>query len=312
MNEDQLIQTFFQSAKIDPSVILGIGDDAAIMQVPDGFELVISTDILLEGRHFPENYPPEDIASRAVGVCVSDLAAMGAIPKWVTLSLSLPEVQQSWLEDFSGSLRHHLQKYTLSLVGGDTVKGPLAITLTVLGVVETGQALRRDSVQLEDDIYVSGCLGGSAFALFKMLANDLDDEGLKQLFAAPSARVILGRSLLRLAHSCMDVSDGILLDLSRLLARSGVGAQVYLEKFPLHPAINDLALETQIKFATSGDDYELLFTAPFNRRNEIAALAKELELPLTRIGKVTEQPVLQTLSKGRRFDIKKFGYHHFS
>jgi len=289
MNEDQLIQTFFKTDSLDPSVVLGIGDDAAVLEVPEGFQLVISTDTLIEGRHFPRGYPAAAVASRAVGVCISDLAAMGAIPKWVTMSLVLPQVESSWLETFSHSLHDSLRNYSVSLVGGDTVKGDLSLSLSVMGVVETGYALRRDSAQVGDDIYVSGSLGGSAFALYRLLAKENGNDSVMQQFSAPQARVILGRSLLRIASACMDVSDGILLDLSRLLDMSQLGAEVYLEQFPLHPAINNLALDTQIQFATSGDDYELLFTA----------------------GKLVSGSDLVTLSNGRVFDIEKHGYQHF-
>jgi len=312
MNEDQLIYTFFQNAQTDDSVFLGIGDDAAVMDVPQGYQLVISTDTLVSGRHFPKDYSPDQIASRAVGVCVSDLAAMGAIPKWVTLSLSLPEVQQSWLQSFSASLHQSLQQYFISLIGGDTVKGELSLSLSVLGIVEVGSALRRDAAVVDDDIYVSGSLGGSAFALFKLLANDDDQQSVFSLFSRPSARVQLGRRLVGVANGCMDISDGILLDLSRLLKMSAVGADIYLDKVPLHPAIDSLPLETQIKLATSGDDYELLFTARPAQRAQIEKISKELSLPLSCIGKITDTRKIMTYSNGRLFDVEKYGgYQHF-
>jgi len=169
MSEDQLIKHYFQTPMSHSAegVTLGIGDDCAILDVPVGHQLLSSVDSLLEGVHFPINYHPKDLASRAVAVCVSDLAAMGAQARWISLALSLPRQDKQWLQEFSNSFHQACEFYDISLIGGDTVKGPLSISLTVMGIVETGKALRRDTAKVGDYLFVSGSLGASAYALSK-------------------------------------------------------------------------------------------------------------------------------------------------
>lgn len=315
MTEDELIKEYFFSLSESADVSLGIGDDAAILNVPANHQLVTSVDTLLEGVHFPESFPPyflpQDVASRAVAVCVSDLAAMGATPKWLTLALSLPEVNREWLHAFSQSLHTHCAAYGLHLVGGDTVKGGLALTLNVMGIVATGQALRRDTAQVDDLVYVSGSLGGAAFALSKLLAKSDIKPELLACFTQPQARIELGQALIPVASSCMDVSDGILLDAARLATASGLGIQIDLDKLPLNPELQALAFEAAVKFATGGDDYELLFTVPPQNADKLASLEKRLGIPLTHIGRMTEKLGLDSRYKDKTYVPESRGYQHF-
>ncbi|MBT8141311.1 MAG: thiamine-phosphate kinase [Gammaproteobacteria bacterium] len=311
MTEDELIQTFFTSDVTDPYVILGVGDDAAILQVPDAHQLITSVDTLLEGVHFPSNFDPELLASRCLGVTLSDLAAMGATPKWITLSLSLPEVDTAWLQIFSRALKRECQAYAVQLVGGDTVKGPLALSLTVMGIVASGQALRRDQANVGDQLYVSGCLGGAMFAL-ECLQNNLDcNQELLQHYTAPQARVLLGQKLLGHANSCMDISDGLLLDASRLARTSKVGIQIAMEKLPLHPALAALDLDKRLKLACAGDDYELLFSAPDTEAEFLKGLSQRLGLPISCIGEITAGEGVTTTLYDQPYQQSDTGYQHF-
>ena len=316
MNEDQLIQTFFQRKNQDNSVDLGIGDDAAVLSVLEGYSLVTSIDTLLEGRHFPKNYSPIAIAQRSVAVSVSDLAAMGAIPKWLTISISLPDFEADWLGQFSEALHESLSHYQMSLVGGDTIKGPLSITLNVMGIVEQGKALQRNTAQIGDDIYITGTVGGAANALYQMLAGELIDDDLRKCFDKPQARVGIGRDLIDVAHACMDISDGVLLDLKRLLTASRMGAKIELTHIPLHPSLQVYKHDLQMNLMCGGDDYELLFTAAKDQRAIVESLSQQYALPIKRVGEVTAEKELQCFVKGKvvlpeQLGLKNLGYQHF-
>ena len=311
MTEDEIIQRYFVTPVTRDDVYLGIGDDAAILTVAPGHQLVMSVDTLLEGVHFPIEFSPQDLASRAVAVCVSDLAAMGAMPQWLTLGLTLPDIDENWLQKFSQALHQHCTNYGMQLVGGDTVKGTLALTLNVMGVVETGQALRRDKAKTGDLVYVSGSLGGASYALSKCLDNTEMDTALWTCFSCPQARTDLGRSLIGLANSCMDISDGILLDASRLAKASGLGISVNLEQLPLHSSLKDLSFEHALKFATGGDDYELLFTTAPENIDKLNEISENLDLSLSCIGEVTFGTGLECRYQNRAYDVQVKGYQHF-
>lgn len=312
MTEDQLIKEFFVPASVHADVVLGIGDDGAILDVPSGHQLVTSVDTLLEDVHFPSNFSPKDLASRAVAVCVSDLAAMGAQPKWLTLAISLPAIDKLWLQEFSQSLHKHCSKYGMQLVGGDTVKGNLALSINVMGVVKSGQALRRDTAQAGDLVYVSGSLGGASLALQKLLAKTEIDADLLSRFTNPQARVILGRGLVEIANSCMDVSDGVLLDAARLAKASHIGIEIELEKLPLHPELHNYEFSEALKFATGGDDYELLFTIAPDNFDKLSTLSRQLNITITQIGKVSSISGLHTFYNSDPFVVERTGYQHFS
>lgn len=311
MNEDELIQNFFASSVHQEGVVVGIGDDAAVLELPPGHQLVSSVDTLLEGVHFPVNFSAEDLARRAVAVCVSDLAAMGAQAKWMTMALSLPSADTHWLLLFSNALHQECEKYSMQLVGGDTVKGKLAVTINVLGVVKNGQALRRDTAQLDDIVYVSGSLGGAALALSQILKKTDLESDLLNCFTQPTARIELGRSLIGIANSCMDVSDGVLLDTARLAKASNLGVQIDLDKLPLNPGLHKMSFDESMEFASFGDDYELLFTVASHKIDGLNSIAENLNLALTPIGRIIRKPGLVTLYQGDVRELKSSGYQHF-
>ncbi len=313
MSEDQLIRNYFVPPHSHPmrDVSLGIGDDCAILDIPDNHQLLTSVDTLLESVHFPKNFNPKHLAARAVAVCVSDLAAMGAQARWLTLALSIPENNSQWLADFSQSLHEACAYYEISLVGGDTVKGELSISLTVMGIVETGKALRRDTAQAGDLLYVSGNLGGSAFALSKILQKQEVSTEVLSAYIRPQARLSLGQALIGIANACMDISDGIIIDAERLAKASGLSVDIQLEKLPLHAALASMPQEQAINFATQGDDYELLFSANVAKCDKLVKLATNLDLSLTCIGSLSSDSQHSYTLNNQIYSTKSKGYSHF-
>ncbi|MDF2447172.1 MAG: thiamine-phosphate kinase [Moraxellaceae bacterium] len=312
--EFELIDEFFRRPGADASVRLGIGDDAALVAVPPGHELVVTTDTLVAGRHFPEAAAAYDIGWKALAVNLSDLAAMGAEARWVTLALTLPESDAEFLGEFARGFFALAGREQVSLIGGDTTRGPLTITVTALGIVPQGAALRRRGAAAGDDIYVSGCPGDAGLGLRLELEQWVDElpaaarELALQRLHRPEPRLALGRALRGVASACLDVSDGLAQDLGHLLRASGVGADLELGSFPrslalaaIDPAFADiLAL-------TSGDDYELLFTAPVTARDKIAGLP----LRCTPIGSITAGHGLRLLRGGAPVELPVAGFTHF-
>ena len=313
MSEDQLIKNYFvtPSQKNAEGVVLGIGDDCAILDVPEGYQLVTSVDTLLEDVHFPINFKPEHLAARAVAVCVSDLAAMGAQARWMTLALSIPENNAKWLSAFSQSLHAACKDYAISLVGGDTVKGRLSISITVMGIVKDGKALRRDTAQSGDLLYVSGSLGASAFALSKILQSQDIASEVSNFYTHPIARLELGQSLVGIANSCMDISDGILIDVERLASSSKLSVDIQMEKLPLHPSLQTMPIEQALNFATQGDDYELLFSVNVSKRTALKELSLELDLNLSCIGHLSSGSSHQYTLNNKTYTTEAKGYSHF-
>jgi len=313
MSEDQLIKNYFQSANVKNAagVVLGIGDDCAILEVPVGFQLVTSVDTLLESVHFPKQFNPRDLAMRAVAVCISDLAAMGAQTRWMTLALSLPENNPAWLTEFSQSLHAVCEHYSISLVGGDTVKGSLSVSLTVMGLVESGKALRRDTANAGDLLFVSGSLGASAYALSKILQGQDVPSDILSAYIQPQARVDLGQGLVGLASACMDISDGVLIDVERLAKASGLSVDIHMDKLPLHRCLQTMTIEQALNFATQGDDYELLFSANVSKREALKELAKSLDLNLSCIGHLTKNTQHKYTLNNAVYSTESKGYTHF-
>jgi len=313
MSEDQLINNYFASFNSNKAegVSLGIGDDCAILDVPVGFQLVTSVDTLLEDVHFPKHFNAKDLAARAVAVCISDLAAMGAEPRWATLALSLPKNDANWLSDFSQSLHAACNQYAISLVGGDTVKGKLSISLTVMGIVKSGMALRRDKAQEDDILVVSGTLGASAFALSKMLQGQEVPEKVLCAYTKPQARIALGQKLIGLANSCMDISDGVLIDAERLANASGLKAIIQLEKLPIHESLQNIPIVQAINFLTQGDDYELLFSVSEAKLKQLKVLESHLSLKLSCIGRLRKAGQHQFTLNNKAFTTESKGYSHF-
>lgn len=283
VGEFELIARYFRSVgAIRQDVLLGVGDDAALLAMPAGQALVACVDTLVAGRHFPEDFPAEDIGWRALAVNLSDLAAMGATPAWVTLALTLPEASDEWLEGFAAGFAALARAHGVALVGGDTTRGPLTVTVQALGWVPPAEALRRDGARPGDLVYVTGWPGDAAAGL-QLMQGQLTGQGalraaLIQKFRRPEPRVALGLRLRGVASACIDVSDGLGQDLGRLAQASAVGATIRASELPLSQALFALAGDERARqlALAGGDDYELLFTVPPARR---AALAEALQAP---------------------------------
>lgn len=316
LGEFELIQRYFAQvaeASSDASVVLGVGDDCAILTPPASQQLVVSIDTLVEGTHFLPDTPADLLASRLLGAALSDLAAMGAQPAWLTLALSLPTANAEWLKRFSDRLAELCLEFKIALVGGDTTRGPLTLTAQVHGFVPEGAALVRSGAQVDDLICVSGTLGDSRAGLEAQLKG-LEQPGfapyLSERFFAPSPRIALGLSLREFAHSCIDISDGLLSDLAHILkASGGLGARLQLEALPLSDAILKSYGQDQARqwALTGGEDFELCFTIPADK---LAVLA-HLPAPIAVIGKVTQAPDICLFDRGIPCEISGSGYDHF-
>ena len=314
MSEFELIDRIRARAPHRDDVILGIGDDAAVLQVPPGKLLVVATDTLNAGVHFPIDTAPADIGWKSLAVNLSDLAAMGAQPAWCTLSLSLPHSDMAWLDAFLDGFLALAAQHDVALVGGDTTRGPLSIGVTMHGWVEPGRVLRRDAAQVGDDIWVSGTLGDAAGALVQRRSGACVDPALRARLDRPTPRVATGLALAGVAHSAIDVSDGLLADLGHVCRASAVAAEVELDALPATPMLKaafdaDQRLRLQ---ASGGDDYELCFTAPPSARAAIATIATSTITPLTRIGRIVAgEGVRALVADGAFWQSPRVGYEHF-
>jgi len=321
MNEFALIDRHFRRPSRDPAVRLSVGDDAAIVAPRPGCELALSVDMLVEGRHFLPDADPAALGHKTLAVNLSDMAAMGATPRWALLAGALPDDDDAWLAAFAGGLFALAARYSVTLVGGDTTRGPRNLCLTIAGELPAGTAITRAGARVGDDIHVSGRLGDAALALAALQRRTgLDAEALAALqrrLDTPEPRVALGERLRGVASAAIDVSDGLTGDLAHVLAASGVGADVELERIPRAPALaqklaggeRDLALACLL---AGGDDYELCFTAPPSARARLAAIAVELSLPVTRIGAITAEPGLRIRDEaGRALAALPQAFDHF-
>lgn len=324
-SEFQLIQSFFSqpqvetpSCEIQDDLVLGIGDDCAIVAPQTNKHMAFSIDTLIAGVHFPVNTSADAIAHKALAVNLSDLAAMGAEPSWFTLSLCLPDFDEKWLKCFSQSLFSLASEHNVQLIGGDTTRGSLSITIQVCGYLEPGQALKRSGAQVGDMIAVTGALGAAAIGLDIALEKNnhlyscLSEKEKQQALQAlnyPTARIKEGLSLLGLAHSALDLSDGLLSDLGHILKASHVGAELELEKLPLARSLACLEKNSAWEKAlTGGDDYELCFTLPQKHWSQVKEKLPQCEA----IGVITEQKGLRLLTAERQlFKIQSGGYDHF-
>ncbi len=318
MDEFELIERYF--AKIGPAradVVLGVGDDAALLTVPAGHELVACTDTLVDGRHFPSGAHADDIGWRALAVNLSDLAAMGATPAWATLALSMPTVDEDWLEGFAAGFAALATLHQVALVGGDTTRGPLTITVQALGYAPAGSALRRSGARPGDLIYVTGWPGDAAAGL-ALLQGRLAGQGanraaLEGKFRRPDPRVAFGQRLRGVASACIDVSDGLAADLGRLAAASGVAATVRAAELPLSQALYALAGETGAReFALAGgDDYELVFTVAPAARAALAAVTASAGSPACHcIGEIVTGRGVRVLGERGELPVPR-GWDHF-
>ncbi|AIR87194.1 thiamine-phosphate kinase [Pantoea sp. JGM49] len=319
--EFELIARYFNrvtSSRRD--VEKGIGDDCALLNVPEKQTLAISTDTLVAGVHFLRDIHPADLGYKALAVNLSDLAAMGADPAWLTLAITLPEVNESWLAAFSDSLFELLDYYDMQLIGGDTTRGPLSLTLGIHGLVPTGRALKRSGAKPGDWIFVTGTLGDSAAGLSLLQhRHRLNDPAVHEVLIKrhlrPMPRVLQGQALRNLATSAIDISDGLIADLGHILTASRVGARLNLEALPLSAALRDhFEPEQVLTWALSGgEDYELCFTVPEVNRGALDVALGHLGVPYTCIGQIAPEADGLTLlenGKPRRFNHK--GFDHFN
>lgn len=316
-SEFDLIQYYFTRAT--PHAALGVGDDAALLDIGAGMELAISTDMLVSGTHFFPDADPFMLGHKTLAVNLSDLAAMGARPRWALLAVALPQADEAWLQRFSEGFFAVAQRYAVELVGGDTTRGPLSLSVTILGEVPQGAALRRSGAQSGDDIWVSGQLGDAALALAQLKGEiqlpEADFSAGTQRLYQPEARVELGLALRGVATSAIDISDGLLADLGHILQCSKAGAAIQLETLPLSPAIRERLGQPLGRHCAlaGGDDYELCFTAPPAQRSTVEKIADTLGLPLTRIGLVeTGSACVVRDSNGNVIQTGESGFDHFA
>ncbi len=294
-------------------VVLGIGDDAALLAPPPGRQLVVTADTLNDGVHFPRGTSPADVGWKALAVNLSDLASMGAEPAWCTLSLSLPQSDPAWIEGFLDGFLDLAGQHGIALVGGDTTRGPLSIAVTAMGLVEPGRALRRDGARVGDEVWVTGTLGDAAGGLAL-----LDREPVPALRARldrPTPRVAAGRALAGIATACVDVSDGLLADLGHVCARSHVAARIDVDALPASAALREAFGEADriALQASGGDDYELCFTAPADAGADIGAVSAQLGLRITRIGRIVAgEGVHPVDAKSQPWSSPRRGYDHFA
>ena len=297
-------------------VVLGIGDDAALLQPPAGMQLVVAMDTLNTGIHFPHDTAPADIGWKALAVNLSDLAAMGATPAWCTLSLSLPEPDAAWVDAFLDGFEVLARQHAVALVGGDTTRGPLSVCVTVFGCVAPGRALRRDGARVGDDVWISGTPGDAAAALAQWSAGGTRDPVLRDRLDRPMPRVALGLRLSGLANAAIDISDGLLADLAHVCRASDVRAEVDIDALPVSDALRAAAPEPDARRAlqaSGGDDYELCFTAQVAHRDAIAAAALDAGVPVSRIGHIVEgRGVVATTVDGTPWAPARAGWDHFA
>ena len=295
MNEFELIKKLSDRNRVvREDVIQGIGDDCARVQVPDGHELAITTDTLIAGVHFPEKTSPHAIGFKSLAANLSDLAAMGAEPAWVTLALSLPTNNFLWLDQFAEGFYTLAEEHQVALIGGDTTCGPLAITIQAQGLIPKGEAITRSGAKVGDYICVTGALGEAGYELMRLGGKPQQPTIVNRL-NYPIPRISVGLALREIASSAIDVSDGLIADLGHILNASQVGARIILEDLPISSAMRgheDQAMMFQLAL-TAGDDYELCFTVPDEHIERLNQLQYDLNLPIKHIGNIEEQPGLR-------------------
>jgi len=298
-------------------VLLGIGDDAALLQLPPNRALAVTMDTLNAGVHFPLDTPAADIGWKALAVNLSDLAAMGATPAWCTLSLSLPAADPVWLDGFLDGFLALAEAHNVALVGGDTTRGPLSMTVTAHGWLEPGMALRRDSARAGDDIWVTGTLGDAAAALDHWRRGEPCHPALCTRLNRPSPRICTGIALPGFAHAAIDLSDGLAADLAHICQASAAAAEVWLPMLPTSCELTALQTDTDTRWrwqTSGGDDYELCFTAPPTCRNALQERAGNEGTPITRIGRILESAAHEVhliTGSGARYFPPCAGFVHF-
>ena len=304
MDEFELIRRFF--SRDAQAADVGVGDDGAVLTPAPGLQQVQVIDTLVEGVHFPATIAADDVGYRVVAVNLSDVAAMGARPRWMTLALTLWDKDELWVESFAAGLFAAADEHGVALVGGDTTRGDsVVVSVNVTAEVEQGEALLRSGAIAGDTIFVTGTVGDAAAGL-ELMRKEQHDEFLVSRFLRPNARIATGRALLGNAHAAIDVSDGLVADLSKLLTASGVGGEINIEDVPLSAALRtQFGVDEQRRFAlTGGDDYELCFTADADAVSHIDGI--------TAIGRVVQAPGLTCRQNGEVVKIDDAGYRHFA
>lgn len=320
-SEFDLIREYF--TKPIQHTVLSIGDDAALISVGQGMELAISADMLVAGTHFFHDADAYQLGWKSLAVNVSDMAAVGANPKWATLAIALPHADKHWLAEFSRGFFTCAKTFNIDLIGGDTTRGPLTISVQIMGEVAQKQAIKRSGAKADDDIWVSGTLGDAALALAHLQGKlhdklPLDDgyiEYCLHALHAPKPRVELGLALRNIATSAIDISDGLLSDLGHILKASLLGAEIHLNQLPTSAFISQHLHEKHIQqyVLAGGDDYELCFTAPTGAKEQINSLSDQLKLTLTNIGNITTTPKLDVYDASHQLiPFNTTGYDHFA
>ena len=306
MDEFDLIRRYFTRDSNSPGVVVGVGDDGAILRPTPGLLQVQVIDTLVEGTHFPSNMKAVDVGYRVVAVNLSDIAAMGATPRWMTLALTLWDKDEQWVEEFGAGLFAAADEHNVALVGGDTTQGDVVVaSIHITGEVEEGKSLLRSGAEVGDTVYVTGTLGDAAAGL-EMIENDRHDDFLERRFLRPVARIDKGLELAGRAHAAIDVSDGLVGDLRKLLNASGVGAAIDVEAIPLSKELRTkFGADDACRFAlTGGDDYELCFTARPGSVDDID--------DITAIGTVIQGNELVCRQDGEIVEVDDSGYRHFA
>jgi len=316
-SETSLIDRYFRDLGAQRAdVMLGIGDDAALLRAPAGEELVLTTDALVEGVHFLPGAPPRSLGHRALAVNLSDIAAMGAEARWALLSLNLPRADEAWLAEFAAGFGALARRYGVALVGGNMSRGPLSITVQMAGGVPAGQALRRDGASAGDLLYVSGSVGDAAAGL-RVLRGEIQPETpigqfLRERFEYPEPRLALGAALRGIASACIDVSDGLYVDTQRLLRSSGCGARIELNLLPLSSALREVLGPGAWRQALDGgEDYELCFSAAPGNTQAVEAAAVRAATAVSCIGTLTAASGIQLRDGNSVMQFSPFGFDHF-
>jgi thiamine-monophosphate kinase len=319
-NEFEIIKKYFTFPDSRDDVLITNGDDCASVSVPENKQLLITVDTLISGVHFPVDTTPEDIAYKAIMVNLSDLAAMGATPCWITLAITLPEVEEDWLCRFSNTLAEVLKRFGISLVGGDTTRGALSITVQAMGLCDNGSVLRRDQAKPGDKIYVTGNIGDAAIGL-RAITDEIEDENLQSCITRlnrPEARVGFAQQLSPMSVCAIDISDGLAADLGHILQASNCGAKILLPYIPQSSAVkyyfekyNQGVVDWTV-LLTQGDDYELCFTISSDHESDVIKLAKKHGLRLSCIGEITESETLDFIdASGEKVIFNETGFKHF-
>lgn len=316
MNEFSLINTYFKSKALPRSdVVFGIGDDAACLTLPPGMQLLVSCDTLVADVHFLSTWNSYDIAWKAAMVNISDIAAMGGTPCWLTLALTLPQLDESWLRHFSQGLHDALAQYNITLIGGDTTRGPLSMTLTIHGTIPEGKAIRRMGASPGDKIYVSGELGAAALAVhyLRQTMDETDRAVLMDKLLRPKPRIDLAADLQSFATAAIDISDGLSADLGHICEESTVGATLFIDKLPIHPLVKAYQDKNALDFALrGGDDYELCFTVASENEAQLLSRLEMKGIKVYPVGVIEEKLGLRSMERnGAVSKLEALGYRHF-